>query len=749
MRWCGVTVRLMVVLGVVWPTIAGADEPVVAGEKAQGVDAALGWTPWPSPTPLSEVKDAPGVNARLDARAEWIRGRIAVIAGVDPTATDDATRASVRFIDDYARYETRRMADRSTGTMRGPVENLMNAGVMNPVLLALSAWDTWEGRPNLECELNLRRAMVAMDDRAWPAWMHVVIGRGMCAVSGNTRAADLAERGRAELAKWIPVMVCEEPLGWEDTPWVIEMFRDIGQSSPDWESWKSAVAGLEACDGGPNAYLREMLLGWIAVDMAWESRTDGWANEVSEEQWAGFEANLARARGHLERAHAMHPELPYAAAQMVTVAMGEGGEGNRDARFWFDQAVRAEFDNKWAYSAYARSLLPRWGGSLEAMRDFALECYATGRFDTNAPFHALLVLDAMANDLQYDFSIMTRDEEFRDAVIDLCERDAKRKNAGSKDAESARLVAMLWWAEKYEALYARLSWQSWKTGGDADDRRYWRVLDSEVIADAALHGMNESVRAVVGASDELLRSGDYDGAIAKVAGIDSPEFLKTLKLKYGDLERLKAGVADRVALVTALRGARAGGEIPLTPDASGAGWRVLWGALSGKKDALPGMVTTLSEEESALVFHGQDVGIHLRVTGRINVRRLSRSENSPATIYLYVNPWYRRFAVAVDFDPKQQSIVVRKLWAEEEVRKDGVVLPDEFRFEIVAWEGELAIRVEDGAWMRFVVPKIEAREMPGPYIGIGSSWSRSSRAGFADLKATVLTEFPEELAAPE
>jgi WD40 repeat protein len=134
---------------------------------------------------------------------------------------------------------------------------------------------------------------------------------------------------------------------------------------------------------GADRWLLQVLLARAQIDLAWQDRGGGWASEVPEKGWQGFEAHLTKARSLLLQAWKEQPELPEAAHFLITVATG--GVGGEDARFWFDRAVAVDFDFEAAYRALFWALRPRWGGSHEAMLAFGRECLATKRFDTQVP----------------------------------------------------------------------------------------------------------------------------------------------------------------------------------------------------------------------------------------------------------------------------------------------------------------------------------------------------------------------------
>src|SRR4029078_5635590 len=68
----------------------------------------------------------------------------------------------------------------------------------------------------------------------------------------------------------------------------------------------------------------------------------------------------------------------------------------------FDQAAKAEFDRPDAYHRLRESLLPRWGGSEDALLVFGRECLATKRYDTQVPWEFHLILrDLRADQAQW------------------------------------------------------------------------------------------------------------------------------------------------------------------------------------------------------------------------------------------------------------------------------------------------------------------------------------------------------------
>lgn len=179
------------------------------------------------------------------------------------------------------------------------------------------------------------------------------------------------------------------------------LFKQINGSVDDLPlaEWTKLI---DAAHELPNAdpWLLATIEGHYHVTMAWEARGSGWADSVTQDGWKKFSEELGKARDCLTAAWKLHPDYPEPAARMITVAMGGGAELHENPRDWFDRAAKAQIDYDPAYSAYVNAILPRWGGSFPMMHQFALECLATGRYETDVPSMYAYICQQIANDTQ-------------------------------------------------------------------------------------------------------------------------------------------------------------------------------------------------------------------------------------------------------------------------------------------------------------------------------------------------------------
>ena len=172
---------------------------------------------------------------------------------------------------------------------------------------------------------------------------------------------------------------------------------------------EDAVVVHEAGSKEPKAdpWIVHMLAANAYLSTGWHHRGGEWAHKVTPEGWRLFGENLQKAAGELGEAMKLHPECPEAAAQMITVAMA--GESEKTPQAWFDAAVAAQFDYMPAYDRLRGALLPRWGGSHEAMYEFGCRCADTHRYDTMVPFVLLHVLDKIDEELGYNCQAWRRE----------------------------------------------------------------------------------------------------------------------------------------------------------------------------------------------------------------------------------------------------------------------------------------------------------------------------------------------------
>ncbi len=130
-----------------------------------------------------------------------------------------------------------------------------------------------------------------------------------------------------------------------------------------------------------NEYLA--LCAWAerCMSAAFESRGQGWASEVTEDGWKGWQLNNNQAESNLLAAVAMRPEEARPAL-MLSSLYGRSC-GNGDAFEWFNRGVSNSIDVAAQYvDDFVHYQTSRWGGSTRMLLDLATNAAATVRTDS-------------------------------------------------------------------------------------------------------------------------------------------------------------------------------------------------------------------------------------------------------------------------------------------------------------------------------------------------------------------------------
>jgi len=120
----------------------------------------------------------------------------------------------------------------------------------------------------------------------------------------------------------------------------------------------------------PRSRFEPLVRSRLEVRFAWRKRGAGYGGEVPESAWPGWYAHLARADAALAEATERAPDLAEAPAERVWVALLRG-RPTGEIRAHFYAALRIEPTNELAHRNLLSALTPRWGGSDNAVLEFA------------------------------------------------------------------------------------------------------------------------------------------------------------------------------------------------------------------------------------------------------------------------------------------------------------------------------------------------------------------------------------------
>ncbi len=421
-------------------------------------------------------------------------------------------------------------------------------------------------------------------------------------------------------------------------------------------------------------WLRQMASARLETRLAWKARGGGWAGEVTEEGWKGFEKHMVAARDRLNEAWNLNPEWPESAASMIAVAMAGHAAPEETPRFWFDRAVTAEFDHIPAYNALLWSLMPRWGGSHEQLYALGRECLDTRRFDTHVPFVYMQAFELIVKDIGSTFDYYKTPGVYEDLQTLADGYLAAPSMTGHHEWYRAFKVAAAVRCERWEE--ARQFLESVK--GEPDETAFTRfgLKSADVLGEI------------------YARSGELAGGTAEAEQLAAAGKIVEAKAKYEDLA-LKAG--DRKRVTTYFRGRLRGLEFDdlfikgewtaLTLDEQLTGWRNLGGKWTVDGE---GRLLAEPQENGLRLVYDKKLGPRFELRGKVAfVKRPYGKAN--IGVYFGQPNGLMSNSLRLFIDGDYAALLRR----EETVAQNPVNVEDANTFRIVRWDNTISAYVND------------------------------------------------------
>lgn len=124
----------------------------------------------------------------------------------------------------------------------------------------------------------------------------------------------------------------------------------------------------------PESYAAHLFAGVSETALAWIARTSGVANSVSGDRAQQFFEHLEAADEHLQRADELNQNDAEICARTIRVYMGLQTETEAAASY-FEAAKQLVPNHLIAHLMMINFLNPKWGGSLDQMKQFAQDMY--------------------------------------------------------------------------------------------------------------------------------------------------------------------------------------------------------------------------------------------------------------------------------------------------------------------------------------------------------------------------------------
>lgn len=429
-----------------------------------------------------------------------------------------------------------------------------------------------------------RKALPGLVEQKYPPYVLALAARQIIPVLDPQR--DGAEIGKYGQMNWDQ---SKESLSIKSQPadlrYLLQSVQAVFQSAPLANKAEFCTAIEQSKDTDP--WLINMLRGQYEIRAAWEARGAGTEETVSNQGWADFKTHLSKARDYLVKAQALHPDFPEAATDMITVAMGAGGDLKEKTRDWFDKAAKAQIDYAPAYGTYLYSIYPRWGGSYPQMIQFAQECVDTGRFDTAVPMQVIQVAKDIDSDTTQNMSAFTI-PPLQAAIRQFLNQAAEKSSSNyARDYFAAYHVALSWRLHQYEDAAQALK----KGDNTLLPETFRRVGGWAPFAVSQIHLMNTPAAQTVRQADKDAAAGDLAAAILAFNNLSS-------KLPKNDPGQLY--LKHRAKSLEYQKSFDAGDWVTITPTADFAPWSPVTGDF--KVDATGAIIVTADKTGDALLL---------------------------------------------------------------------------------------------------------------------------------------------------
>jgi tetratricopeptide (TPR) repeat protein len=153
----------------------------------------------------------------------------------------------------------------------------------------------------------------------------------------------------------------------------------------------------------PESHIPYTVKGIYHFQNGYKIRGIGYSDTVSEENFQLMYQQFAQANKLLMKAIEINPQTPAAWSILLNIARFYDDHSDPDKKLSsqvvFEKAVQKIPDYDWIYFIHAKSLLPKWGGSLEALQAFTDAFAMTGQPDSMRPVLILETIGHTASEL--------------------------------------------------------------------------------------------------------------------------------------------------------------------------------------------------------------------------------------------------------------------------------------------------------------------------------------------------------------
>lgn len=312
---------------------------------------------------------------------------------------------------------------------------LYGRGCRDPIFLYRLAVIQQHQDKKAEASKSLEQALAGLPKTNYPALVRLIILYELTSVHANFDSGKRAKEFREQLPAAILDALKDGYITRENADYVfVHLKTALDFLSP------AELAPLPEkirATTGADEWIVLATAGYVEVRQVlplFKPNADGKLSEASK---TSIRELLGSARKSLTKAYELEKGYASAPAAMILVSAGDPLPDEKP-RVWFDRATTASYNGQDAYVNYCFAVSPLFGGTLDAVLEFGLECAKSNRFDTQKPTMLAGALKLIVMFSNGSLDVYSRPGVFTEyrRVVDEREKYAKRKG---EDTSGLRL----------------------------------------------------------------------------------------------------------------------------------------------------------------------------------------------------------------------------------------------------------------------------------------------------------------------
>jgi len=344
-----------------------------------------------------QALDAREIQRNLDRELQWHRQTLVQAfdrVGTHHAKADEAARQALDLAAQFYAADPARPGD-APDRLPDLLTAATGAGCHDPLVIFLQRKFGVEYGHEVEGLANLQVAATQLEHSAYPAYwraLALILAVNAPGELPTQRQPAVTEQDKAQSSglldratALLPEVLRDESI--PDRPLrilVVELVRGRKRVGVDrWTAYEAILPMLTKARR-PDAAVLPLIKGVVLTDYAWDARGHAYINKVPLDHQLVFETGMGQSDAALSDAITKGTTDQGVGVAMMRVVLIVG-ETEQESTDWFEVARKIAPGSFEPYNARRNELLPRWGGSDEALLVFGREAFRQQHWGSRAP----------------------------------------------------------------------------------------------------------------------------------------------------------------------------------------------------------------------------------------------------------------------------------------------------------------------------------------------------------------------------